>query len=265
LTAEKGRFSRKSSGLVRSIGPVTAVLISVAFTVGGAWQAHIFYFPGLSPIPENLWVAGIPPILMSFIIIGFVFVIIMLGYSVLISAMPRSAGGYVAISRIISPFAGFVAALLEFVSIASTFGVIAVWTFGAWLLVFSRSVPVGSVIGYSDVGVLIAGLLLLAIVTAVCGLGARITGYVLWGLFSALVPLGLYFLFFLVVAIANPSTLQTGITAWAQAEGVAGVTAATYVKAALAQGLDAANVGNYWTAASASALEHTGVMSDTLR
>jgi len=239
---------------VRNIGPVTAVLISVAFTVGGAWQAHIFYFPGLSPIPENLWVAGIPPILMSFIIIGFVFVIIMLGYSVLISAMPRSAGGYVAISRIISPFAAFVAALLEFVSIASTFGVIAVWTFGAWLLVFSKSVPVGSVIGYSDVGVLIAGLLLLAIVTAVCGLGARITGYVLWGLFSALVPLGLYFVFFLVVAIANPSTLQTGITAWAQAEGVTGVTAATYVKAALAQGLDAANVGNYWTAVSASAL-----------
>jgi amino acid transporter len=191
---------------------------------------------------------------MSFIIVGIAFVIIMLGYSILISAMPRSGGGYVAISRIISPFAAFVATLLEFVSIASTFGVIAVWTFGAWLLVFAKSIPVGPVMAYSDVGVLAAGLVLLALMTALCGLGARVTSYVLQALFLVLVPLGLYLFYLLGVAIANPSTLQSGITAWAQAQGMAGVTADTYVKAALAQGLDAANVGNYWTAVSASLL-----------
>ena len=254
MATEKRRFPRSTSGLVRSIGPVTAVLISVAYTVGGAWQAQIFSFPGLSPLPENLWFAGIPPILMSFIIVGIAFVIIMLGYSILISAMPRSGGGYVAISRIISPFAALIATLLEFVSIASTFGVIAVFTFQAWLLLFAKSIAVGAVISYNDVGFLAAGLFLLALMTAICGLGARVTSYVLQVLFLILVALGLYLFYLLGVAIANPSTLQTGITAWAQAQGMAGVTADTYVKAALAQGLDAANVGNYWTAVAASSL-----------
>jgi len=254
MTGDKRGFRRNTSGLVRSIGPVTAVLISIAFTVGGAWQTHIFYFPGLSPLPENLWLAGIPPILMSFIIVGITFVIVMLGYSILISAIPRSGGGYVAISRIVNPFAGFIATLLEFVSVASTFGVIAVWTFGAWLLVFSKAIPMGSVIGYSDVGILAAGLVLMVLLTTLCGLGARVTGYALEALFLVLVPLGLIFVLLLGVGIANPSTLQSGITAWAQTEGMAGVTADTYVKAALTQGLDSANVGNYWTAVSASLL-----------
>ena len=254
MSADKKSLQRNVSGLVRTIGPVTAVLISIGFTVGGAWQAHIFFFPGLSPLPENLWIAGIPPILMSFIIVGITFVIIMLGYSILVSAIPRSGGGYVAISRIISPSAAFIATLLEFVSVASTFGVIAVWTFGAWLLVFSKQIVVGPVIAYSDVGVLAAGLLLMALVTALCCLGAKATSYVIQSFFVVLVPLGLCLVFLLGLAIANPSTLQSGITAWAQTEGMAGVTADTYVKAALTQGLDAANVGNYWTAVSASML-----------
>jgi len=255
LTAEKRRFPRSTSGLVRSFGPVTAVLISIAFTVGGAWQAHIFFFPGLSPLPENLWFAGIPPILMSFIVVGVTFVIIMMGYSILISAIPRTGGGYVAISRITGPFAAFVATLLEFVSVASTFGVIAVWTFESWLILFTKQIFwVGPAIGYSDIGALAAGLLLMVLAVVLIGLGGRVTSYVLQALFLVLVPLGLYLLFLLGVAIISPSTLQTGITVWAQAQGVAGVTAGTYVKAALAQGLDSANVGSYWTAVSASLL-----------
>ena len=254
MTAEKGRFPRSTSGLVREFGPGTAILISIAFTVGGAWQTHIFYFPGLSPLPENLWLAGIPPILMSFILVGIAFVIVMLGYSILISAMPRSGGGYVSISRIISPPAAFVATMLEFVSIASSFGIIAVWTFEAWLTVFVKQIFIGPVIAYSDIGGLAAGLLLMALVIILCGLGDRVTGYALRALFLVLVPLGLYLVFLLGVAIVNPSTLQAGITTWARTQGMAGVTADTYVKAALAQGLDTASVGNYWTAVSVSLL-----------
>lgn len=215
---------------------------------------HLFYFAGLSPLPENLWLAGIPPILMSFILVGVSFVIVMLGYSILISAMPRSGGGYVSISRIISPPAAFVATMLEFVSIASSFGVIAVVTFEAWLTVFVKQVSVGPFIGYSDVGGLVAGLLLMALVTVLCAFGDRVTGYALQALFLVLIPLGLYLVFLFGVAIVNPSTLQAGITSWAQTQGIAGVTADTYVKAALAQGLDTASVGNYWTAVSASLL-----------
>jgi len=254
LTAEKRSFPRGASGLVRSIGPLTAILVSISVTVGGAWQAHIFFFPGLSPLPENLWLVGIPPILMSFILVGIAFVVIMLGYSILISAIPRSGGGYVAISRIVGSSAAFVATLLEFVSIASTFGVIAVWSFEAWLTVFVKQIFVGPVIGHSDVGGLAVALLLMALVTVLCGLGNRVTSYALQALFVVLVPLALYLLFLLGVAIVNPSTLQSGITLWAQKQGIAGVTAATYVKGALAQGMDAANVGNYWTAVSASLL-----------
>jgi amino acid transporter len=93
---------------------------------------------------------------------------------------------------------------------------------------------------------------LVVVFTVVATFGAKLTGYVLQVLFWVPAILTLYVLYLLGSAVISPAVLERGIAAWAQSQGVAGVTADTYVKAALAQGLDGANVGDYWTAVSVS-------------
>jgi amino acid transporter len=192
---------------------------------------------------------------MSFIIGGIMILVIMLGYSILITSMPRAGGGYVAISRILGPFPAFIASWFEFFAVAMDFGIVAV-------LVFERLfLDLGPGMGYfaapttyNDVGFLAGGVLLIVLTTGIVALGVRITGYALQVLVWVPTVLGVYVFYLLGVAILNPATLQSGIAAWAQTQGISGVTASTYVKAALAQGLDSASVGNYWTAVSASLL-----------
>src|SRR3989442_3549095 len=65
----------------------------------------------------------------AFILCGIAILLSVLAVSVLSSAMPRSGGGYVVISRIIGPVWGFLGAWLEFLSIAWSFGIIAVAVF----------------------------------------------------------------------------------------------------------------------------------------
>jgi amino acid transporter len=110
------------------------------------------------------------------------------------------------------------------------------------------------VAGYNDVGFLAGGLCLIVLFAVVAALGVRISTYVLQLLVWVPAVLTLPVLFLLGLAVANPGTLQSGISIWAQWHGITGVTADTYVKAALAQGLDSASVGDYWTAVSVSLL-----------
>ena len=253
--AEKRLFQRNTSGLERKIGPVTAVLITIAFTVGWGWQRWIFVLSGAVPLPENLWFAGIPPEVMAFILGGIIILIMTLGYSVLISAMPRSGGGYVAISRIVDPFAAFIGSSLQFFATALNFGMIAVVALELSFFRIGPSLGITSLPPfYDDVGFFAGGIFLVVLFTAIAALGARITGYALQMLVWVPAALGLYVLYLLGVAIVNPATLQNGISVWAQGHGMAGVTAQTYVQAALTQGLDAASVGNYSTAVSVDVL-----------
>ena len=127
--SEKKLFARKATGLVREIGPLTAAIIILANTMGLGWQKRVFQFTGKAPLPENFWVAGIPPMVMAFIIGGIVILLSVLAFSILIAAMPRSGGGYVAISRLISPGWAFVGSWFEFLSIAWSFGIITVAVF----------------------------------------------------------------------------------------------------------------------------------------
>jgi APA family basic amino acid/polyamine antiporter len=255
--AEKKSFPRSTSGLVREIGPITALFVTIAFTVGWGWQIRVFYFAGASPLPENLWVAGIPPGVMAVLLTGIIVVIMMLGYSILISAMPRSGGGYVVISRIVSPIAAFIGSWFEFFAVASDFGIIAVIVFeeSFWSGGVGPALGITPVVfGYNDVGFLAGGVCLIVLFTVIATLGVRITSYVLQLLVWVPAALTLYVLYLLGLAISNPAILQNGISVWAQGHGIAGVTADSYVKAALAQGLDSASVSDYWTAVSASLL-----------
>src|SRR5437879_10973825 len=101
----------------------------MANTIGLGWQKRVFQYTGRAPLPENQYCAGIPPMTMAFIVGGIAVLLSVLAVSVLAAAMPRSGGGYVVISRIIGPVWGFLAAWLEFLSIAWSFGIIAVAVF----------------------------------------------------------------------------------------------------------------------------------------
>jgi len=247
--SQKKLFVRKATGLVREIGPLTAMIIILANVMGLGWQKRVFQFTGAAPLPENLWVAGIPPMVMAFLIGGIIIILSVLSFSILIAAMPRSGGGYVVISRLVSPIWAFVGSWFEFLSIAWSFGIIAVAVFEGIYFIFGPIVGITAA-GVNDVYLFGGGVLLVVLFTAIGSLGVRMAGYLLQVMFWIPAILTVYVLFLLASSLSNPSALQAGITSLAAANGITGVTADTYVKGALAQGMDAANVGNYWSAVS---------------
>jgi amino acid transporter len=75
-------------------------------------------------------------------------------------------------------------------------------------------------------------------------------GYLLQVMFWIPALLTVYVIYLLAASLSNPAALAAGVAAFGQSQGVSGLTADMYVKGALAQGMDAANVGNYWGAVS---------------
>jgi APA family basic amino acid/polyamine antiporter len=249
LATEKKLFARKATGLVREIGTLTAVIIILCNVMGLGWQKRIFQFTGKAPLPENLWVAGIPPMIMAFIIGGIIILLSVFAFSILIAAMPRSGGGYVVISRLVSPFWAFVSSSWEFLTISWSFGIIAVAVFEGIFFIFGPMVGITGA-GITDVALFGGGLLLVILFTAIGAFGVRLAGTLLQVMFWIPAALTIYILYLLGSSLANPTALQAGITTLATAQGFSGVTAQSYVTAALKEGLDAANVGNYWFAVS---------------
>jgi APA family basic amino acid/polyamine antiporter len=238
--SEKKLFARKATGLVREIGALTAAIIILANVMGLGWQKRVFQFTGLGPLPENLWVAGIPPMVMAFIIGGIIILLSVLAFSVLIAAMPRSGGGYVAISRLVSPGWAFVGSWFEFLSIAWSFGIITVAVFeGVWYI-FGPIVGISSV-GVSDVVLFGAGVGLLILFTAIGCLGVRMAGYLLQVMFWIPAILTFYVIYLLASSLANPAAMQAGMA-------VFNTTPQAVVSEAIKQGLDKAAVTDYWSA-----------------
>jgi len=245
--SEKKLFARKATGLVREIGMLTAVIIILCNVMGLGWQKRIFQFTGKAPLPENLWVAGIPPMVMAFIIGGIIILLSVFAFSILIAAMPRSGGGYVVISRMIGPFWAFVSSSWEFMTISWSFGIIAVAVFEGIFFIFGPMVGITGA-GITDVALFGGGLLLVIIFTAIGSFGVRLAGMLLQIMFWIPAVLTIYIIYLLGTSIANPTVLSAGVSTFATMQGFSGVTASSYVTAALKQGLDAANVGDYWSA-----------------
>jgi amino acid transporter len=243
--SEKKLFVRKATGLVREIGPLTAVIICLANTLGLGWQKRIFQFTGPATVPENMWVAGMPPMAMAFLVGGIVILFSTVAYAVLTAAMPRSGGGYVVISRTINPFVGYIGSWVEFLSIAWSFGIIAVAVFeglGIFGAVAGISVP------FNDVMLFVGGLVLTILFTAIAALGVRMAGYVLQTLFWIPAALTFYLFFLLASGAMNPGLVGAGLQA------ITGHTPSEVVQAALANGLDTAFTGGYWDGVSIAML-----------
>jgi basic amino acid/polyamine antiporter, APA family len=103
-------FTRKSSGLVREVGVLSAVGISISSVILTAVVINM---------NNSLTSFARADLYVPIILGGVIWLVAMFAYKALVEAIPRAGGEYVYVSRIISPFAG--AAVGMFVAVALTY------------------------------------------------------------------------------------------------------------------------------------------------
>jgi amino acid transporter len=248
IMTEKKVFVRKATGLVREIGFLTAILICVCNMVGLGWQKRLFQFTGPKIVPENQYVLGLPPVVMSFILVGIMVLFTVWTLSILGASMPRSGGGYVYISRILHPAVGYVASWLEYFSIAVSFGLIGTAVFEG-IMIYAWMAGWG-VAWATPEFLLLGGMAIVALFAIIACFGVRMTGLLLHIIFwvPAIVTIVLYGL----LLVATPDSLNAGI------QNLAGVPPSTFTNTALAgftgvPGMAAAPA-SYWEAVSYASL-----------
>jgi amino acid transporter len=235
--AEKTLFARRATGLVREIGFTTAVILAIANVVGLGWQKRVFQSIGAESVLPTEYFLGIHPMIMAFFLVGILMLLSIYTFMVLSAAMPRSGGGYVFMSRILSPGFAFVATCLEFLSVAVSYGMIAVAVFEA-TLIFGGLAGVDTSPLANPYFMTIFGIVIIAIFSGIGALGTRQTGYLLHIIFW--VPAAILVLVYLVFLIASPANMEAGTQLFT------GHAASEYTQAALAQGLTSS--GSYWSA-----------------
>ncbi|NWG10221.1 APC family permease [Candidatus Bathyarchaeota archaeon] len=240
---EKKVFVRKATGLVREIGFITAVLIVVCNMVGLGWQKRLFQFTGPRIVPENEYVMGLPPVVMSFILVGIVVLFTVWVLAILGASMPRSGGGYVYISRILHPAIGYVASWLEYFSIAVSYGLIGTAVFEG-IMIYAWMAGWG-VNWATPEFLLLGGMAIVALFAIIACFGVRMTGLLLHVIFwvPAIITIVLYGL----LLTATPDSLNAGI------QNITGVTSSTFTDTALSLGMATAPA-DYWSAVAYASL-----------
>jgi amino acid transporter len=246
MSAEK-LYMRKATGLVREIGIFTAVIIAICNVVGLGWQKRVFQAMGWTPLAENKYWLGIHPVVMAFLLAGLVIIVSLYCFAMLSAAMPRSGGGYIFISRILSPPLGFVATWFQFFSVAVSYGMIAVAVFEAFQIFGGLAMPTVGEQGWFQAlskpwGLFIFGVVIVLIFSTLASFGIKMMGRLLQVMFwiPAIILVGIYALFL----AASPAVMEKGVGLLFQ-----GHTSVEYVKAAITQGLATAAAKNtYWTA-----------------
>jgi APA family basic amino acid/polyamine antiporter len=209
-------FVRKATGLVREIGLLTSILITLSFTIGLGWQKRVFQFSGPAIVPSNQYFAGINPMVMAFLLVGVVVLFSIYAFGAMTAAMPRSGGGYVTISRVLHPYLGYMGAWMEFLATAISFGLIAVAVMEVVVFLFPSLIGLNNsfwTTGNPAVaeGALIGiGLIVVAFFTGIAMLGVGLTGKLLQVLFwiPAVLTVGVYAL----LISSSPAAVSAGLT-----------------------------------------------------
>jgi len=244
MSTEKKVFVRKATGLVREIGFWTAAIIVFCNVVGLGWQKRVFQFTGPAIVPESSYVLGIPPVTMSFLIVGVIVLLTVFMFSVLSAAMPRSGGGYVYISRIIHPSVGFLAAWVEYFSITVSWGQIGTAVFEA-ILIYAWLAGWGT--GWATPEFLcFGGMAIVIIFAGIAYFGASMTGKILQVMFW--IPATITVLLYGIMLSATPATMEAGIKMFS------GLSSTQITQMALDQGMATAFKGGYWDAMAAATI-----------
>ena len=239
--AEQKLFLRKATGLVREIGFTTGMIIILAHVIGVGWQKRVFQASGWTPLGTDKYFLGLHPVVMAFIVGGIGILFFTYAYSVMTTAMPRSGGGYVFISRILSPGIGFVCAGLAFMSTSVSYGQIGVFcweAFGIFAPVTGIALPAFMTAPW---GITIFGALVVILFAVIGAMGVRQWGRFLHAIFW--VPVAILALVLIVFLFVSEGAVTSGVQA------IYGHAPLEYTQAAIAQGMDTAAAANtYWGA-----------------
>jgi amino acid transporter len=250
MEAEKKVFVRKATGLVREIGPLVAVLIVCSNVIGLGWQKRLFQFSATGT-PETAYVLGLPPVVMSFIIVGIIVLLTVWVFALLSAAMPRSGGGYIYISRLIHPLVGFVASWMEYFSIAVSFGLIGTAVYEAILIYGGLAKVDPGLLGFLSQSwvLMVGGMVIVVIFSLIALIGVKQFGNLLQIMFW--IPLVITVLLYVAMLVATPSQMAAGVVE------VSGAAPEAFTQKAIDLGmaatgvdymsaLSAATIGTYW-------------------
>ena len=249
--SESKTYVRDATGLVREIGVITATIFILSNVIGGGWQKKVYQAAGAAPIKPENYMLPVEPIVIAFLITGLAAIATVFVFAVMATAMPRAGGGYVYISRTISPGVGFVAAWAEFMGIALSYGLIAVAVvefFGLFLPVALPALEPITDWLFDPIPLFVLGAIFTFGFGALAFFGASMTGKVLHIMFwiPAVITLTIYL--FLILGALDPTTMATGI------ENFTTYTPAEWIDEAVAQGINDNEVTDYVTAVNAAVM-----------
>jgi amino acid transporter len=241
MTSSKpGLFAREATGLVREIGFSMGVIIILCHVIGLGWQKRAFQFSGPMPLPNELMPLGLPAMFWAFLVCGLV--VLITGYTVgwVTSTMPRSGGGYVTISRVLHPFAGYMGGWLMFLAEAFSYGLIGVAVFEGIGIFFGIALSPGTTITWaSDANVLFfGGLVIVWIFALLALLGTRMYGRLLQVLFYIPAAITIVFFIMWISGAMNPTLVSDGFNS------VMSARPSTFISVALDTGM-AANIPSF--------------------
>jgi amino acid transporter len=201
-------FVRRASGLVRTIGPLTAFMLVFCHTVGGGIHKLSVIASYSSPGAD---------IALSFLILGLLAAIpTALVYTLLGSLMPRTGGDYIFITRGLNPAIGFIAAWGFWFTEVLSYGIIAWYSIDFFATAFTcAGIALGNP-GYLSTaewlasleGHWVVGLLLVFVFGALAFFGMRVYGWIV-NIFGTIAIIGCLSNL-LILAGGNPEAARAG-------------------------------------------------------
>jgi amino acid transporter len=249
--SESRTYVRDATGLVREIGVITATIFILSNVIGGGWQKKVYQAAGATPIKPENYLIPVEPIVIAFLITGLAAIATVFCFAVMATAMPRAGGGYVYISRTISPAVGFTSAWAEFMGIAISYGIIAVAVVEYFFIFLP--IPVPALEEFSEffsapIPLFVLGAVFTFLFGALAYFGASMTGKVLHIMFwiPAIITLVIYL--HLILGALDAATMATGI------EALTDYTPTEWINEAIAQGINTNEVTDYVTAVNAAVM-----------
>jgi APA family basic amino acid/polyamine antiporter len=197
MSKGKQVFVREATGLVREIGWFTALAMVLSAVIGAGINGFAVTSYGWT---STAGVNAVSPLAMVLLVaIPFFCSAVCLG--IMSSAMPRSGGPYVIISRAVSPSVGFLSSWGSWVSIALSVGLLAQYDMYFWGTSLNITGILYNIPGLQSFATVMtafppnpqvwvsvfAGILLVILITAIAALGYNIWGRVIQVLF--IIPL----------------------------------------------------------------------------
>ncbi|MFW9997168.1 MAG: APC family permease [Candidatus Odinarchaeota archaeon] len=245
--SESKTYVRDATGLVREIGVITATIFILSNVIGGGWQKRVFQTTGWGPLHPDDMLLPVDPLVIAFLLTGIAAIATVFVFAVMATAMPRAGGGYVYISRVISPGVGFVAAWAEFLGIAISYGLIAVL-----VIEFAMSfMPIADIdigflgdefLGLPGFWLCIIGIIFIFAFAAIAYFGTSMTGKFLHAMFwiPAVITIGIYAA--LLMGALDSAAMVDGITS------VTGHSPNDWIAEAVRLGIDDVASADYFAA-----------------